>query len=429
VPPTLRIVRRHWIPPIALAAGQLAHGMSWILLIVLAVRGTLASGFPALGWVHLVALGWLTITALAILVHVIPGFTDATWKGESVARGSLFVLEAGVLALVVAFCTGTSAALPWAGTLVVIALAFFLVPAGITLATTFGGEKSAAAIARALLITLAALFATALLGAALAWALAGYAWAELLASGPPAHAALGVIGWLSVLVMGVSMRTVRPICGARSRWPWAHIAAGAGEVAGVLLFAAGSLLHAGALAWFGALIVVLGAVTYVADLADILRRATVAHRPPQAFLAAGIVWFVGGLTLAAGALFGAPWGAAAVYVLLVGWIGQMVNGHLNHIGIRLIATVVRGDDDETRPGELLVLPLSWVSFALFQLAVAGGAAALVFDRPAIMAGAAAAGLCAWLAMLMNAAHASRSATKLTQPPNDMPAISLLHINR
>jgi hypothetical protein len=58
-------------------------------------------------------------------------------------------------------------------------------------------------------------------------------------------------------------------------------------------------------------------------------------------------------------LAGAPWGADAVYVLLIGWIGPMVNGPLCHIGIRLIAAMVRGDEDQTRPGELLVSPLSW----------------------------------------------------------------------
>jgi hypothetical protein len=68
-------------------------------------------------------------------------------------------------------------------------------------------------------------------------------------------------------------------------------------------------------------------------------------------------------------------GAAAALLLLVGWLGQMVNGHLYHIGIRLISTVARGDDDETRLGQLLAAPLSWASFALFQVAVASRARA------------------------------------------------------
>jgi hypothetical protein len=44
-------------------------------------------------------------------MRFIPGFTDGTWKGERIARGALFVFEAGVIALVFAFCTGATAAL------------------------------------------------------------------------------------------------------------------------------------------------------------------------------------------------------------------------------------------------------------------------------------------------------------------------------
>src|SRR5664279_3534262 len=115
--------RRHWIPPVALVAGQLAHGASWILLLVLALHRPFTLGAPALGWLHLIALGWLTMTALTILVHVIPGFTDATWRGERIARGALLVFEAAVIVLVFGFWSGATAVLPWAGTLIVLALA------------------------------------------------------------------------------------------------------------------------------------------------------------------------------------------------------------------------------------------------------------------------------------------------------------------
>jgi hypothetical protein len=419
------LVRRHWIPPVALTAGQLAHGASWILLLVMALHRPLALGAPALGWLHLVALGWLTMTALTILVHVIPGFTDATWKGERIARGALFVFEVAVIVLVFAFWTGATAVLPWAGTLIVLALAWYLVPAIRTLATAFAGPKTEAAIARALLITLGSLFITALLGAALAWALAVGGPAPLLSSGPTIHASFGMIGWLTVLVMGVSTRTVRPISGARSRRPWAHIAAGGCEIGGVLLFAVGLTLRTPAVEWIGVLAVVLGALVYVTDLLDILLRATVAHRPPQAFMGVAAGWLVAGLALSVGAAAGSPWGAAAVFVLLVGWLGQMVNGHLYHIGIRLIATIARGDDDETRPGELLMAPLSWASFALFQIAVAGGACALVLTWSSLLAGAASAGICAWIATSANAAIAVRRALSFREPPDSPLTVSLL----
>ncbi len=417
--------RRHWIPPVALVAGQLAHGASWILLLVLALHRPFALGAPALGWLHLVALGWLTMTALTILVHVIPGFTDATWRGERIARGALFVFEAAVIVLVFAFWTGATAVLSWAGTLIVLALALYLVPASSTLATAFAGPKTEAAIARALLITLGSLFITVLIGATLAWALALGGPAPLLSSGPPIHASFGMIGWLTVLVMGVSTRTVRPISGARSRRPWAHIAAGGCEIGGVLLLAVGLTLRTPVVEWIGVLAVVLGALIYVADLLDVLLRATVAHRPPQAFLGAAAGWLIAGLALSVGAAAGSPSGAAAVYVLLVGWLGQMVNGHLYHIGIRLIATVARGDDDETRPGKLLVAPLSWASFAFFQVAVASGACALGFNWPALLTGAAAAGFCAWITMGANVTIAARRAVSFREPPDSPHTVSLL----
>jgi hypothetical protein len=91
----LIVNRRHWIPPVVLGAGQLAHGASWILMLVLALHRPFALGSPALGWLHLVALGWLTTTALAILVRVIPGFTDATGRASAsrAARSSLSRLQ------------------------------------------------------------------------------------------------------------------------------------------------------------------------------------------------------------------------------------------------------------------------------------------------------------------------------------------------
>jgi hypothetical protein len=248
--------------------------------------------------------------------------------------------------------------------------------------------------------------------------------ASLLSAGPPIHGSFGLIGWLTVLVMGVSTRTVRPISGARSRLPWAHITAGR------LRDWRGACLcdwsdFAPVAEWIGVLAVVVGGLIYVADLLDILLRATVVHRPPQAFLGIAAGWLVAGLALSVGAAAGSPWGAAAVYVLLMGWVGQMANGHLYHIGIRLIATIARGDDDETRPGELLVAPLSWASFALFQLAVAGGACALFFNWAALLAGATTAGLCAWIAMAANAAIAVRRALSFREPPDSPLTVSLL----
>jgi len=83
--------------------------------------------------------------------------------------------------------------------------------------------------------------------------------------------------------------------------------------------------------------------------------------------------------------------------------------HIHHIGVSLIATIARGDDDETRPGELLAAPLSWTSFGLFQIAVAAGASALIAQTPPLLGAAALFGLAAWLTLGINLAIAAKRA--------------------
>jgi hypothetical protein len=400
-----------WIPPQGLIFAQLAHGASWIVLFVVALNGRAAGGLPALGWVHLVALGWLTMTALSVLIHVIPAFTDVVWTWERIARAGLALYAAGVVVLVAAFCTGALRLLPWGGTIVALGLLSYAIPAGLTLANALRLGALEAAIARALGITLACLLAAAGLGVAFTWALNGRLPAWLPVAGAPIHADLGLIGWLTLLVMGVSARTIGPIAGQRSRRPWRHIAAVSAQLFGMVALATGSALHSPTILWAGVVVIGLGVAIYATDLAVVLRHATVRHRPPQAFLAAAASWLVVAFVLCVGAMRGLPWWGACVYVALVGWIGQMVNGHLHHIGVRLIATVFRGDDDETRPEELLSPVLSWAAFGLFQTALMLGVAGLLGGASSLLASGAVAGLAGWLMMAANTVRAVRRAMR------------------
>jgi len=400
-----------WIPPQALIFGQLAHGASWIVLLGLATHGVTGLSLPALGWVHLVALGWLTMIALSVLVHVIPAFTDVVWRWERLARRSLTVYAVGVVVLVAGFCTGGRGILAWGGTIVALGLLGYAVPAAVTLVSAFRLGWVEAAIARALGATLTFLLLAAGLGVAFTWALHGRLPATMLVTGAPIHAALGLIGWLTVLVMGVSARTVGPIAGARSAQAWRHVTAGSAEIVGMVAAGAGFAFRLPALLWIGTVVLGIGVAVYVIDLSSILRRATVSHRPPQAFMASAALWLLVAFVLGVGTLRGSPWGPAFVYVVLTGWLGQMVNAHLHHIGIRLLTTSLRGDDDETRPGELLSAALSWTTFVLFQAAVLTGVAALLLGRSPALAGAAIAGLLGWTAMTANTPHAARRASR------------------
>ena len=103
------------------------------------------------------------------------------------------------------------------------------------------------------------------------------------------------------------------------------------------------------------------------------------------------------------------WQPAYVYLALVGWLGQMVNAHLHHIGIRVLATLARGEDDETRPQALLTAPLSWATFGVYQAAVVLGAVGLLAHQAPAVALAGACGLLGWGLMGANLARAWRRA--------------------
>jgi Na+/phosphate symporter len=188
--------------------------------------------------------------------------------------------------------------------------------------------------------------------------------------------------------------------GTRTRWPKAHVVSGTALFAGSLIAALGALTSL-ALARAGVAIVVLGALAYAIDAGDTLRRAASPHVPVRAFVGASLTW----LLVAAGALaattWGAPAGAIAVVAALAGWIGQMVNAHLHHLGARVVLTLLRGDEDETRPWEVLDARLTWTAFALAQLAVLAMLVGISAGNGAVLVAAGACGLGAIVAMIAN----------------------------
>ncbi len=393
--------RRHWIPPGGLLFAQTCHGLSWILLLWIAINaGVDTLSAPTLAWIHLVALGWFTVAALSILLHVIPTFTGLQWRLEQVARASLvaFALATGVFVLSLLVLNARFASI--AAAAIFIGLLYYVLVAWWTLSAARGLERTERAIARAILVTLLMLVAVASLGLLLSFFISGTLTIGWIARLPAAHANLGFYGWLSLLVYGVSARTVRPICGTKSRFVWIHIIVGTSTLVGAPTLAVGLGLNSPVM-WIGAGLLGFGAMAYIADMGDILIRATESHRPPQAFMAAAIVWLFLAVALGAATIAGRQLSFAYGFVILIGWIGQMVNAHTFHIGTRLIATVYRGDDDETRPEHLLDRRLTWASFGLFQTAVASIVCGLALNSAVLVDCGAAAGIAAWLAMLLN----------------------------
>lgn len=404
---------RPWIPPASLIAGQVAHGLSWLLLLVTPWPATPGLSMPGLAWIHLIALGWLTMTALGVLVHVIPGFMDVEWRLERMARWSLLPFGLGVTSLVLGFWTVQPWALALGSTLIALGLVGFMIPAVATILSFRPSENLKTPFKTGFLTVLSALAIAAALGVTMAWALAGAPWPTALIHLPPVHAVLAGGGWLSLLIFGVSTRIVFPVTGRRRvKLPF-HAATSAGFTVGVATLAVGLLPGIGhpIVRWVGMGLVAIAVALYLVDMGKLLYRAPNDHKPPIAYVASTLVYLAAtvliGLAVTAGR---SQWQAALAYVALVGWVGLSVNGYLHHVGVRLLATMARGDEDETRPIELLTPSLSWLAWGAQQLAVLGGTVLLLTGGGRWLPVFGACGLVGWLVMMLNIRLAWRRAT-------------------
>jgi len=387
-----------------------SFGLSWIALFALARTGQLGPSMPALAWVHLVALAWITTVALAVLLHAIPGFLDVEWTGwgAGAARACTIVFAFASPTLAVGFWCRAPWLLEAAGTVALGALAVYAVAIARPLASAMRGDRTARAVARAFAFVVVLLVVTASLGVAFAYALGGRLSPAVLSGAPQAHALLGIGGWLTLLVAGVSARTMGPIAGVRSRLPALHVGGSSSLLAGTLVAAYGAATVSTPTAFAGAVLLTIGALLFAIDVVDVLVRARVAHRPPQLLMACAAGWAVAAAGLSLTCALGAPLAEAAIYAALIGWVGSAVVAHLHHIGVRVVLTSLRGDDDETRPGNVLDARLSWSALGLYQLAALAGTIALALDSPVLLESAACAGGLAFLAMAANLAGVIRS---------------------
>ena len=203
---------RGWIPPVPLALGALFGALSWTLVIL---YGVTPSFGIALAWIHAVALGSFTTIALSVLIHVVPGFTDLSWRAKTLAQWSGALLPFAAAGFVISFASGFGLGV---GIFGVVSALLILAYASAAIATVVQRalEAPEAAIARAFLIVMLFLVVAAILGALLAYAYQ-VGDARLLQFAPE-HGAIAIVGWLTLLTMGVSVRTLRPILGSEPRW-------------------------------------------------------------------------------------------------------------------------------------------------------------------------------------------------------------------
>lgn len=395
---------RGWIPPIPLALGALVGALSWLLVIA---YGRTPSFGIELAWIHAVALGSFTSIALAVLIHVIPGFTDLSWRARTVARASGAALPFTAVAFVLSFATGSQVGVAMFGILSALLLLGFASSAIATL-TQAAPTPAERAIARAFVIVFVFLAIAALLGVALAIGLRSGD-ANLLRFAPE-HGAIAIVGWLTLLTMGVSARTFRPILGSEPRWRVIHILSNSAMVLAAVAIPLTIASGNSQLVKVAFLVSVVAAAAYGADGFDRLLRARTPNRPAHAFVAASLLWLLCATIAAASGAY-----EVAVVIALAAWLGQMINAHLHHIGIRVIATTFGGDDNEMRPWLLLDARLSWVTFSLAQIAVVLLVFAVATDRSQLFLFSGSAGLAAAAAFATNAAMAIARVRRAPQP--------------
>jgi hypothetical protein len=151
---------------------------------------------------HLAALGWLTMIAMGALFQVVPVVLDVGIFSERLGKLQFYLYLAGVLGLAVEMGSGRLATLAWPAGLLVLAIGLFLYNMARTLARVerwpLTGWYIVAALA-ALGLVVSAGFALALNLVLGFLPLSQLAFVE-------AHAHLAALGWLGLLVIGVSYK-------------------------------------------------------------------------------------------------------------------------------------------------------------------------------------------------------------------------------
>lgn len=401
-----------WIPPEPLVFAQAALLVSWCLLFAAGAQGAFGPSPIGFAWIHTVALGWLSSTAMAFLIHVLPTFLDAPLRFPRLARTAPWVFQAGTIAIVVGFALWDLRAVAAGGALVLVAVALVLISFFATAVSAMRHDsRTVRAVARAFAIVFCSLALTIVLGFAVALGLnlGGnfvVAWARV-------HASLGAIGWLSLLVAGVSARTYNQLLG-RAPGRGAHVSASSLALIGLATWIVGFLLPNATVAFVGGGLIALGAFIYLCTALVALQSSTAEHRLPREFVAASVFWLCIAIAYGLADMLGYNVAAPLVFALLIGWIGQNVNAHMMHVGIRLLATIVIHDEDETRPIELLDRRVGLASLILYQIAIGCAISGLTIENGALLETAGALGFAAALAVVLNIGVAGRAAAARRQ---------------
>jgi hypothetical protein len=323
----------HWFTWTATGIALPALGISLPAVAAPLAAGTYES-LRVFAATHVATLGWATTTIMGAAMQMAPALLGGRVKGERTIPWQYAVFTASMLMMIVGFTRGAFAIVAVGGAGVNIASWWFLVLVISTLLAA-GPRRSIVSphIPAAFLCFVLVLLWGTTLAADLRW---GF-WPALLLGhrGLVVHLALGLAGWLGLMVVGTFYRLVPLVHGARVADPrrgWAvlicALLAIASTVAGVFVGSA-SLFRAAALLAAVALILFTAEVLHV--LAHRRSRApdlNVAHW--YAVAASSAVLAGVGVARSLAWLRGDPgrFAEGVIVLFLLGWVGQAILGQL-----------------------------------------------------------------------------------------------------
>jgi hypothetical protein len=386
------------------AAALFALLAPWLLPLALQ-----APGFPqVLALVHLVTLGWLTMTIMGASLQLVPVIVVAPLRATTFVRWQYPVFLVGVICLISGFWFWQTWLLITGGSLVVLAVAQYVLILGITFARASTRPLTVRFLAASLVylclvvslgLTLACNFVTGFLGTSLEHLL-------LL------HVTLGVIGWLSCTLIGVSYTLGRLFSLAHThddRWGkliWLILNGG------IVVLAMGEVLDWAGLSWGGGALLILATGLFAADFWRLLRARqrkkleVTQYHSIAATAYFGVVTGVGIVLLLVGQASSAVFTALGL-AALVGWLGQSIIGYLYKIVPFLVWSERYGPLVGTQKvplmRELVHERWAWASWWLLNLSLPVMIGAALAQRVIVLQGAGgglALGLCLVLANLL-----------------------------
>src|SRR6185312_14382219 len=247
-----------------------AAGLVWIAPQLAA--GDFASPRVA-GVTHLFTLGWLTTTIFGALYQLMPSALGAPIRWPRIGYASLAAFAPGVAAFALGVATGAAAAQYSGVCLVALGVALAVANIAATLPRARRHDVTWAGIAIAITYLSVAL----LLGALLFHNLRTGAIAAVRIRVLATHLHVAIVGWVLVMIVGVSHRLLPMFLiarGADTRWTARALASLA---AGVPVLGAGFLTHRAPVVWMGAAVLDLG-IAFFLYQASCFVRARVRKR-------------------------------------------------------------------------------------------------------------------------------------------------------